>query len=59
MKITYKISGEEFPISSLPHYTKSSGGLYGWIVLTRDLRVLFFYDGVDYDDVTNEFNIEL
>lgn len=64
MTITHKTSGEQFRVEELPIYVKHNvgGSHYGWLILTRDLRVFIFYaieDGVECEDVTHQFNIEL
>ena len=64
MKLIHKSTGREFLISSLPVFTQvDKHNMQGYIVLTRDLCVLIFTNSPwaegAFDDVTNEFNIEL
>ena len=53
-------------ISKFPHYGKHDlgGSRYGYLVLTKDLRVLYFYlsnynesSEIEFEDVTNNFEI--
>lgn len=68
MKIQHKNSGEIFctEVDSQPYFRKING-MYGYIVITKEDRVLFIYAEYEesilditrcrYDDITSEFDI--
>lgn len=48
-------------ISEFPHREKLLGAQIGWLVLTADLRVLYFYEddgGLEWADVSEDYVIE-
>jgi hypothetical protein len=58
--IEHKNSGEI--IDSFPKYGKHYMSMYGYIVLTADKKVLFFYqveDSMTYEDLTVFYNVEI